>query len=77
MTPGPTPIPPAVEAAMAEPILYHRGPEFQALLARVLGCLRDVFRTASDVVLLTASGSAAMESAAANLSSPGDRVLVV
>ncbi len=77
MTPGPTPIPPEVEAAMALPIVYHRGPEFQAVLRRVLGRLPEVFRTRQPVVLLTASGSGAMESAVANLVSPGDRVLVV
>lgn len=77
MTPGPTPIPPAVEAAMAEPIVYHRGPEFQELLARVFARSKDVFRTAGDVVLFTASGTGAMDSAVANLVSPGDRVLVV
>ena len=77
MTPGPTPIPPEVEAAMAEPIVYHRATEFQAVLVRVLERLQEVFRTEGDVALLTASGSAAMESAVANLSSPADRVLVV
>ena len=77
MTPGPTPIPPAVAAAMAEPILYHRGPEFRDVLARVLPRLSEVFRTRSPVVLLTASGTGAMESAVANLCSPGERVLVV
>ena len=77
MTPGPTPIPPAVAAAMAEPIVYHRGPEFREVLARVLPRLSEVFRTQRPVVLFTASGTGAMESAVANLSSPGDRVLVV
>jgi aspartate aminotransferase-like enzyme len=77
MTPGPTPIPPEVHAAMAEPIVYHRGAEFQDVLVRVLARLKDVFRTENEVVLFTASGSAAMESAVANLVSPGDRVLVV
>jgi len=77
MTPGPTPIPPEVDAAMAQPIVYHRGPEFQAVLGRVLGRLQDVFRTEGDIVPFTASGTAAMESAVANLVSPGDRVLVV
>jgi serine---pyruvate transaminase len=77
MTPGPTPVPPEVEAAMAEPMIYHRGPEFQAVLGRVLGRLPELFRTEGDVVLLTASGSGAMDSAVANLVSPGERVLVV
>jgi serine---pyruvate transaminase len=77
LTPGPTPIPPEVEAAMARPIVYHRGPEFQAVLRHVLERLPEVFRTRNDVVLFTASGTGAMESAVANLLSPGDRALVV
>src|SRR5947208_8114114 len=77
MTPGPTPVPPEVLAAMAQPVVHHRGPDFRVVYERCLGRLREVCRTASDVLLLTASGTAAMESAVANLCSPGDRVLVV
>jgi aspartate aminotransferase-like enzyme len=77
MTPGPTPIPPEVERAMAEPVVYHRGPEFRPLLERVLARLPQVFRAAGETVLLTTSGTGALESAVANLVSPGDRVLVV
>jgi aspartate aminotransferase-like enzyme len=77
MTPGPTPIPPEVEAAMAQPMVYHRGPDFRPTLARVLGRLPEVFRTKSDVVLLTGSGTSAMDSAVANLCTPGERALVV
>jgi aspartate aminotransferase-like enzyme len=62
---------------MAEPLVYHRGPEFRPVLERVLGRLPEVFRSRDATVMLTASGSAAMESAAANLVSSGDRVLVV
>ena len=77
MTPGPTPVPPEVLAAMSAPIVHHRGPDFKQMLARVLERLRLVARTENDVLLLTASGSGGMESAVANLCSPGDRVLVV
>ena len=77
MTPGPTPVPPQVAAAMAEPVVYHRGPEFQAVLERVYRRLPEIVRSDGPVALLTASGSGAMESAVANLISPGDRVLVV
>jgi serine---pyruvate transaminase len=77
MTPGPTPIPPQVEAAMAEPLVYHRSPEFRPVLERVLARLPEVFRSRNDAILFTASGSGAMESAVANLVSPGDRILVV
>lgn len=77
LTPGPTPIPPAVVAAEALPLPHHRSPEFKAVLARVLAGLQRVYRTERDVILFSSSGTAAMESAFANLLSPGDRILVV
>ena len=77
MTPGPTPVPPAVLAAMAEPVLHHRSPDFRVVLERCLSRLRDVYRTENDVLMLTASGTAAMESAVANLVAAGDPVTVV
>jgi aspartate aminotransferase-like enzyme len=76
-TPGPTPVPPAVLAAGAEPIVHHRGAEFREIYASVLGRLQAVFRTEADVLLFTASGTGAMESAPANLCAPDDRVTVV
>ena len=77
VTPGPTPVPPEVLAATAAPMIHHRTPEFRTILARVLERLQQVFRTERDVVLFTSAGTGAMESAVANLCSPGDRVLVV
>ena len=77
MAPGPTPVPPEVLAASAQPVLHHRGPDFRALMRRCLERLRVVCRTEHDVLLYTASGSAAFESAVANLLSPGTRVLAV
>jgi aspartate aminotransferase-like enzyme len=77
LTPGPTPVPPEVLAAMAQPIVHHRGPDFRVVYERCLARLREVCRTGSDVLLFTASGSGAMESVVANLTEPDDRVLVV
>jgi aspartate aminotransferase-like enzyme len=76
-TPGPTPVPPEVLAALAEPVVHHRGPDYKQIFARCLERLRAVYRTESDVLLFTCSGTGAMESAVANLCSPGDRVVVV
>ena len=76
-TPGPTPVPPEVLAASAEPIVHHRGPDFRDVYERTLSRLKDVHRTSSDVLLFTSSGSGAMESAVANLCAAGDRVAVV
>jgi aspartate aminotransferase-like enzyme len=77
MTPGPTPVPPAVLAAMASPVVHHRSPEFTPIFERTLARLREVYRTENDVLMFTSSGTGAMESAVANLVSPGDRVVVV
>jgi serine---pyruvate transaminase len=76
-TPGPTTVPPQVLAALAEPVVHHRGSDFRPLYTECLQRLKDVFRTSSDVLLFTASGTGAMESAVANLCSPGNRVVVV
>jgi serine---pyruvate transaminase len=76
MTAGPTPLPPAVSQAMAQPMLYHRAPAFVEVYARALGRLKHVFQTQNDVLVFAASGSGAMESAAANLVRPGEPALV-
>jgi aspartate aminotransferase-like enzyme len=77
MTPGPTPVPPEVLAALAQPVVHHRGPDFRAVYEECLERLGEVFRTEEDVLLFAASGTGTMESAVANLCSPGERVLVV
>ena len=76
-TPGPTPVPPQVLAALGEPVLHHRAPDFRIVYERVLGRLQEVHRTSNDVLLFTCSGTGAFESAIVNLCSPGDRVLAV
>jgi len=77
MTPGPTPVPPEVLAAIAAPVVHHRSPDFRPIYEECLGRLKQVVRTEHDVLLFTASGTGAFESAVANLTSPGDRALVV
>ena len=77
MTPGPTPVPPQVLAAMALPIVHHRSPDFRPTYRQALDRLKDVYRTQTEVLLYTASGTAGLESVVANLTSPGDRVVAV
>ena len=66
-------MPPQVLAALAEPVVHHRSPDFRPIYERCLARLREVCRTEQDVLLFTASGTGAFESAVANLVSPGDR----
>src|ERR1700727_1714865 len=76
-TPGPTPLLPAAQFAMAAADLHHRTPEFRALYVRVLEQLRTFIGTKNDVILMACSGSGVMEASVANITSPGDRVLVL
>jgi len=77
LAPGPTPIPPEVLQALSRPILHHRTPEFEALFARVRAALAELCETRSEVLVLAASGTGAMEAAVVNLLSPGDEAIVV
>ncbi|HET9086644.1 MAG TPA: aminotransferase class V-fold PLP-dependent enzyme, partial [Acidobacteriaceae bacterium] len=76
-TPGPTPLLPAAQFAMAAADVHHRTPEFRAMFQRVLGQLRTFVGTQNEVIVLTSSGTGAMEASVSNLTSPGDRVLVL
>jgi aspartate aminotransferase-like enzyme len=76
-TPGPTPLLPAAQFAMAAADIHHRTPEFRALYQKVLAQLKVFVGTQNDVLLLSSSGTGAMEASVSNLTSPGDRVLVL
>ncbi len=76
-TPGPTPLLPVAQAAMAFADVHHRTKDFRALYTRVLQDLQTFIGTSNDVILFTSSGSGAMEASVANLTSPGDKVLVL
>lgn len=77
MTPGPTPVPPSVLAAQALPLTHHRTPRFGSVLEEVTEGLKWLIETQNDLFLYTSSGTGGMEAAVANISSPGDKLLVV
>ena len=77
LAPGPTPIPPEVLLAQGSPLVYHRGPGFGSIMGDVTDRLKQLYRTDSaDVLLMTSSGTGALESAIQNCFSPGDEVFV-
>ena len=75
--PGPTPLPHEALEAQAAPMIDHRGTEFAELLGEISSGLASLIGTSGEVLLLTASGSGALEAAVVNTLSPGDRVLAV
>jgi aspartate aminotransferase-like enzyme len=58
-------------------MINHRGPEFAAMLARILDGMKPFFGTTNDVAMLTCAGSGGLEAAIVNTLSPGDAVLAV
>jgi aspartate aminotransferase-like enzyme len=76
-TPGPTPLLPQAQLAMAAYGAHHRTAEFRALFTRVLADVKEFIGTKNDVLVLTSSGTGFMEASVSNLTSPGDRVLVL
>jgi len=76
-TPGPTPLLPHAQMAMASYGAHHRTAEFRALFTRVLADVKEFIGTKNDVLVLTSSGTGFMEASVSNLTSPGDRVLVL
>src|SRR5215510_2741061 len=75
--PGPMQVPDQVRAAGDRPLFNHRSPQLLELLDKLQAGCRPLFGTKGDVVFLASSGTGAMESAVANLTSPGDEILVV
>lgn len=75
--PGPSPIPPSVNRAMAQPMIGHRGKSTSEMLADIRPKLKRIFGTEQEVVILTASGTAGLEAAVINAVAPGEEVLVI
>ncbi|MGC1646989.1 MAG: alanine--glyoxylate aminotransferase family protein [Candidatus Sulfotelmatobacter sp.] len=76
-TPGPTPLLPAAQTAMASFTAHHRTADFRALFQRVLTDMKEFIGTKNDVLVLACSGTGVMEASVSNLTSPGDTVLVL
>jgi len=73
---GPSPVPPRVLAALAQPTIGHMDPAFGEIMAETIGLLREAFQTANPATLpISGTGSAGMEALVANFVDPGDRVV--
>ena len=77
LSPGPTPVPERVLLAMAQPVIHHRTPQFSALFRVCLEKLKPIFGTKNDVIILSSSGTGAMEAAVCNCFSKDEKVLVL
>ncbi len=77
MTPGPAPVPEDVLLELARPVIHHRSAEAKQVIVDVEAGLKQVFQTKNDVMILTASGTGAMEAAAVNTVPKGGKALVL
>ena len=77
MTPGPAPVPEDVLLELARPVIHHRSAEAKEVIKEVASGLKTVFQTRNDVMILTASGTGAMEAAAVNTVPRGGKALVL
>lgn len=75
--PGPSPVPPPILTGLSRPVFNHRGPVFHELLEKARARLQKVFQTQNEIMIITGSGTAAMEAAVANTVNPGEKVLVL
>src|SRR5689334_20345626 len=75
--PGPTPLPDSVLESMKRQMINHRGPEFAQLIAEVTDQLKYFYQTENDLLILTASGTGAMEASVVNTLSPGEKIMVI
>ena len=76
LTPGPTQIPQEVRAALSMQMIHHRKRPFQEIMRSLQKDLQDLFGTEQPVMPLACSGTGAMQAAASNLFSQGEKVLV-
>src|SRR5438270_5018916 len=77
MTPGPAPVPEDVLLELARPVIHHRSAEAKQVITEVVAGLKEVFQTKNEVLILTASGTGAMEAAVVNTVPPGGKALVL
>ena len=75
--PGPTPLPDIVREAQSRPMINHRGRHFAELLRDITSRLGRLVGSSGEILVLTGSGTGALEAAVVNSLSPGDRVLSV
>lgn len=77
MIPGPVELSPEVLLTMAQPLIGHRTPDFESILEDCWRELKEIFRTKNDVVIITGSGTAAMDAAIASTIKEGDEYICI
>jgi aspartate aminotransferase-like enzyme len=70
-------VPEEVLLELARPVIHHRSSEAKQVMTEVIDGLKEVFQTQNDILILTASGTGAMEAAVVNAVPPGGKAIVL
>ncbi|HZA06508.1 MAG TPA: alanine--glyoxylate aminotransferase family protein [Nitrososphaeraceae archaeon] len=76
MLPGSTNVPNRVMNAMLAPIINHRGDDFRVLYKAIVEKTQQVFQTNGEIILLTTSGTGAVEASVINIIKKGDKAII-
>ena len=77
LTPGPTPVPSHIQIEMNSPMVGHRSSDFEAIAQEAFQSLKLVFGSDEDVIILSSSGTSALEASMVNLIAPEDHFIVI
>ena len=77
LTPGPVILSPQIQKSLSQAMWHHRSFLFKKTLKQVSKDLKDIFQTKEDVLILSSTGTGAMEASLSNCFSPQDEVLCV
>lgn len=75
--PGPTPVPPSVNRAMTQAMAGHHSPQTYQIIQNIKPRLKSFFGTAQDILMIAGSGTSSLEAAVVNVTTKGDKVLVL
>lgn len=78
LLPGPMQVPEEVADAARRPLFFHRSERFLNFQNRLRERIRPLFGSSSaEILFLSGPGTAAMESAVVNMTSPGEEIIVI
>ncbi len=76
LTPGPVELHPKALEALSKPQMHHRNDDAIEVFSKARDGLKKAFKTEGEVIILTGSGTSAMDALVLNLFTPGQRVFV-
>lgn len=77
LTPGPTPVPLSIQSAMNLPMVGHRSKDFETIAKKAFSSLKPVFGTDNDVLILSSSGTSALEASLLNIVNKDDHIVII